>query len=84
MREVLFAALVLACPLMMIWMMRGHSHGHGHGHGASDPERHDGHEQASTEELRRQRAELDREIAQREQFEPDEQYGRDAGTSRSG
>jgi DUF2933 family protein len=25
-RELLFITLVLACPLMMIWMMRGHGH----------------------------------------------------------
>lgn len=27
MRELLLIALVLACPLMMMFMMRGHGHG---------------------------------------------------------
>ncbi len=53
----LFLLLVLACPLLMWLMMRG-GHGHGgHGH-ASKP--------ASTDDLRRRRDELDREIAARE------------------
>ena len=85
MRELLVVALVLVCPLMMIWMMRGH----GHGRGAGDHEhahRND-HGPASTEELRRQRDELDRAIAEREQFEPGDfggQYERDPGATRSG
>ena len=42
MREVLFIALVLACPLMMVFMMRGMSGSHGSedhtGHGCEhDP-----------------------------------------------
>ena len=57
--------LVLACPLMMMLMMRG---GHGKGHA------HDGHSddntgQASSQELRRQRDELERLIEQRERAE---------------
>lgn len=81
MREALFVVLVLACPLMMIWMMRGH----GHGHGAGGPEQHhNGHEHASTDDLRRQRADLDRAITEREQFERDEQYGHDVGATRRG
>ncbi len=32
MRELFFGALVLACPLMMFFMMRGHGHGHASGH----------------------------------------------------
>lgn len=59
-----FVLLVLACPLMMMLMMRG-GHGHrGHSHEAEPRE-------ASTEDLRRQRDELDRKIEQREgsQFE---------------
>ena len=58
----LFFLLILACPLMMIFMMRSHG-GHGggrHGHQHHDPSA------ASVDELRRQRAELDREIATRE------------------
>ena len=67
----LFLLILLACPLMMVWMMRGHgghaSHGgaHGHMHGA-DAER-SGTE--SLDGLRRRRAELDAEIAQLEQSE---------------
>lgn len=66
--------LVLACPLMMVWMMRGGHGGHGHAmHGASD-----GHTRAdvgetsagsSLDELRARRAELDAEIAQLEDDE---------------
>jgi hypothetical protein len=70
MREVLFIALVLVCPLMMIFMMRG-----GHGHGGHAGGRHGGrdHEaaprRASTHELRYQRDELDRLIEERERSE---------------
>jgi Spy/CpxP family protein refolding chaperone len=62
--------LILACPLMMIWMMRGMHGGtadagnaQGHAAGCSD-----GHHNstASLDELRRQRDQLDREIEQRE------------------
>jgi hypothetical protein len=69
--SLLFLLILLACPLMMVWMMRGHgghgSHGggHSHMHGAAD-------ERSGTEsldELRRRRAELDAEIAQLEQTE---------------
>jgi hypothetical protein len=74
MREVLFIAFVLACPLMMMWMTRGgHGHGHGAGHGGRS---HGGHDEVtdaknvSTQDLRRQRDELDRQIEQREQWEP--------------
>ena len=67
----LFLLLVLACPLMMVWMMRGHgghaSHGavHRHAHhpaGELPSER-------SLQELRRRRAELDAEIEVLEQSE---------------
>jgi hypothetical protein len=85
MREVFVVALVLICPLMMIWMMRGHGHGHGHSHGAAGREDHEnGHQHTSTDELRRQRAELDREIDEREHYDRDEQYGPGTSTSRSG
>jgi hypothetical protein len=73
MREVLFIALVLACPLMMIWMMRG-GHGHG-GHASHDGGVHGGHhdgtdaKDVSTQDLRRQRDELERRIEEREQSE---------------
>ena len=52
----LFLLLVLACPLAMWLMMRG-----GHGHGGHSHAR----EPASTDDLLRQRDELDREIAAR-------------------
>ena len=67
MRELLFIALVLACPLMMILMMRGHGHG---GHAGQIGSRHDqgdtSSEPKSAAELRRQRDELDRLIEERE------------------
>ena len=53
---ILFA---LACPLMMIFMMRGHG-GHGggrHGHGE--------HSQKSLDELKTERNELNEEIGRR-------------------
>ena len=74
MREVLFIALVLVCPLMMIFMMRG-GHGHGGGHAGQAGGGHD-HEvearEASTDELRRRRDELDRLIEERQRSEEPE------------
>jgi hypothetical protein len=63
MGQYLFLLLILACPLIMIFMMRG---GHGHGghadmHGANGTQ-----EPPSLGELRRRRDELDQEIATRE------------------
>ena len=52
-----FLLLVLACPIGMWLMMRG---GHG-GHGM-----HGQRPSASVDDLRRQREQLDREIASRE------------------
>lgn len=67
MKELLFIALVFACPLMMILMMRGHGHG---GHAGRIGGRQDhgdpSSEPRSSAELRRQRDELDRLIEQRE------------------
>jgi len=73
MREVLFIALVLACPLMMIWMMRGgdgHGGHAGHGGGVYGGH-HDGPhaKEVSTQDLRCQRDELERLIEEREQSE---------------
>jgi hypothetical protein len=63
MRELLIIAFVLACPLMMVLMMRGghgHSHGaHGHGDGEAATAR-------TAAELRRERDELERLIRKRE------------------
>lgn len=63
MGQYLFFLLLLACPLMMVFMMRGgRGHGHGgHAHGSSGDQ-----EPASLGELHRRRNELDREIAARE------------------
>jgi hypothetical protein len=63
--------IALACPLMMILMMRGgHSHdGHGHGEAASQEHPTDTakpRDQMTVEELERERAELDEQIASRE------------------
>lgn len=64
--------ILLACPLMMVFMMRGmHGGGHGssdHGHGREPiaPPGEDVDRAASLDELRRQRDSLDREIDERE------------------
>jgi hypothetical protein len=56
----LFLLLLLACPLMMIWMMRG-MHGRHDAHGHSDVG-----SAPSLGELRRRRDQLDRQIEERE------------------
>jgi hypothetical protein len=62
MKDLLFIALILACPIAMAWMMsRGHGHGGAGGHSA-----HEHSSDASTDELRRRRDELARAIAARE------------------
>lgn len=70
-RSLLFPLLVLTCPLMMWLMMRGgHVRGHGghrHRHAGTVDDHHG--DPASTEDLRRRRAELDREITARERVE---------------
>lgn len=71
---VFFLLLVLACPLMMMWMMRG-GHGHGGGHSGHAGGCHGGHEHTpaeSTADLRRRREELDQAIAEREPSEEHE------------
>ena len=75
MSQYLFFLLILACPLMMVFMMRG-GHGHGgHGHGAHGNGGQGGHahmgadddgDPASVDDLKRRREELDREISLRE------------------
>ncbi len=66
MREFLFLALVLACPLMMIFMMRGgHARG-GHDHSGDDePEATTPRERMSLDQLKHERDELNELIAQR-------------------
>ena len=59
-------ALLLACPLMMLFMHRGH------GGKSSDRAEHGAHgaeeeEQASLDDLRSRRDDLDAEIARREE-----------------
>ena len=69
---VLFLLLVLACPLMMVWMMRGGHGGHGHAsHGTGYMHGAGGEvpSGSSLDELRKRRGELDAEIAQLEEAE---------------
>jgi hypothetical protein len=63
MGQYLFFLLILACPLLMMFMMRGgHGHGgHAHTHGSPGVA-----ESSSLDELRGRRDDLDREIAARE------------------
>jgi len=70
----LFLLLLLACPLMMVFMMRGMHGGHGgnakddHAHGAGGSHGHMA-TTASLDELRGRREELDRQIEERETVE---------------
>lgn len=80
MSNALFLLLILACPLMMIFMMRrGHGHG-GHGRAARADSQSDGehghvhdehcsHDDESLDDLKRRRDELDERIAAREHDE---------------
>ena len=63
MGQYLFLLLILACPVMMMFMMRG---GHGHGGHANPHGTNEAKEPSSLDELRRRREELDEEIALRE------------------
>lgn len=67
----LILALVLACPLMMLFMHRGghasHGSDQGHTHGAAEDA------SGSLDELRRRRTELDAEIAKLEQTETEDE-----------
>lgn len=69
--SLLLLLVLLACPLLMWLMMRGglgHGHGgHGSHHAAAIDGRHG--DAPSTDDLRRRRTELDREIAERERAE---------------
>ena len=66
MRTLILLLIVLACPLMMIFMMRGHGHGAPSGHAGRGHSGHDREEPVSVDDLRRRRDELDRQIAERE------------------
>jgi DUF2933 family protein len=72
MSQYLFLLLVLACPLMMIFMMRGHGRGESHsraGHAGCGDGSHTGdrdEEHISVDGLRRRRDELDQQTADRE------------------
>jgi hypothetical protein len=54
--------LVIACPLVMIFMMKGMHRGHGQGHGQTQPK---SREWMSMDELKAARDELNEEIGQR-------------------
>ena len=63
MRELIPILIALACPLMMIVMMRSHGHGaHGHSRAKTPSE-----QEMTREQLKRQPDELNGEIAQRSQ-----------------
>ena len=71
MANYLFFLLILACPLMMIFMMRGMHGRHGGDSGHGRAQQHDGghghsDSSASLDELRRQRERLDSQIDERE------------------
>ena len=73
MTQYLFLLLILACPLMMIFMMRGMHGGQGgnadggHTHGmAGGGMRGQAGPNSSLDDLRRQRENLDREIEERQ------------------
>jgi Protein of unknown function (DUF2933) len=54
--------LVIACPLMMVFMMKGMHSGHGHGHAQAEPK---SRKQMNMDELKQARDELNDEIGQR-------------------
>lgn len=67
--NIFLLALLLACPLMMVFMHRGHS-----GKNADHSEHHTppNDDDVSLDELRARRGDLDAEIARREEIESDE------------
>jgi hypothetical protein len=68
----LLILLLLACPLMMIFMMRGHGHAYGQdaaGHGGHHDSNQDPTERPSLEELRARVDELEAQISAREDEE---------------
>lgn len=66
MPQALFFLLLLACPLAMVFMMRGMLGDHGHQSGAHDSR---ASAESSLDELRAHRSELDHQIADRERAE---------------
>jgi hypothetical protein len=74
MSSYLLLPLILACPLMMVFMMRGMHGGHGgnadgqaHGHGGCGHGHSDRAASPSLDELRRRRDELEQQIEEREE-----------------
>jgi DUF2933 family protein len=63
----LFLLLVLACPLMMMFMMRGMHGGHVHDPGNTGNQDARRSANLSLDEMRRRRDELDCEIREREE-----------------
>ena len=74
--SILLVLLLLACPLGMMFMMRGHGHGHGNAGDHETARGQDGHctqiKHATLDDLRRQRADIDAEIAKLEQADQKE------------
>jgi hypothetical protein len=76
MSNYLFLLVVVACPLMMFWMMRG-MHGGRRGEGAEGgPQEHEsdcghGESRPSLAELQRRRDRIEREIEERKAEEND-------------
>ena len=74
MSQYLFLLLILACPLMMIFMMRGMhggqsgnaDGGHTHGMAGGCHSHADSSSGTTLDDLRRQREDLDRQIEERE------------------
>jgi hypothetical protein len=64
MKDLIFIALVLACPLMMMWMMRG-GHGSHSGGGQEHGVRSRSRQELTLDELKAERDALNEEIGQR-------------------
>jgi hypothetical protein len=64
MRELIPFVFILACPLMMVFMMRGMHSGHA-GHDAGEPVETTPRERMSIEQLKRERDELNQLIGDR-------------------
>lgn len=69
MKDLLFIALILVCPLAMAWMRSGHGHEGASRHAGDDKPDESPQSELPTEALLRQRDELDQLLATREQAE---------------